>query len=75
MREAQDGHDLGGHRDVEAVLAREAVGHAAQRIDDLAQRAVVHVHDAPPGDAAAVEAQRVAPIDVIVEQRREQVVR
>ena len=72
--EAQDGHHLASHRDVEAVLAREAVGGAAQRVDDGAQRAVVHVHDAAPGDAARVEPERVAPVDVIVEQGREEVV-
>ena len=43
--------------------------------DDLAQRPVVHVHDAPPGDAAGVDALLVAPVDVVVDQRREQVVR
>ena len=32
--EAEDRHHLGGDRDVEAVLAREAVGGAAQRVDD-----------------------------------------
>ena len=48
---------------------------AAERVDDRAQRAVVHVHDAAPGDAARVEAERVAPVDVVVDQRREQVVR
>ena len=42
--------------------------------DDLAQRAVVHVDRPPPGDAPLVEAERVAPVDVVVEQRREQVV-
>jgi hypothetical protein len=31
VRQAQDRHDLRGHRDVEAGLAREAVGHAAKR--------------------------------------------
>ena len=75
MREAEDRHHLGGDGDVEAVLAREAVGDAAERVDDLAQRAVVHVQHAPPGDAAGVEAERVAPVDVVVEQRRQQVVR
>ncbi len=40
-----------------------------------AQRAVVHVHDAAPGDAAAVDAELVAPVDVVVDQGREQVVR
>ena len=73
--EAEDRHHLGGDRDVEAGLARKAVGDAAERADDLAQRAVVHVHDAAPGDAAAVDAERVAPVDVVVDQRRQQVVR
>ena len=74
-REAEDRHHLGGDRDVEAVRAREAVGDAAQRVDDLAQRAVVHVEDALPGDAAGVEAEAVAPVDVVVEHRRQQIVR
>ncbi len=39
-----------------------------------AQRAVVHVHDAAPHHAALVDVERVAPVDVIVEQRGEQVV-
>ena len=73
--EAEDRHHFGGDGDVEAVLARIAIGDAAERRDDRAQRAVVHVDDAPPGDAAPVEAQRIAPIDVIVDQRREQVMR
>ena len=72
--EAEHGHDLGGDGDVEAVLARKAVGDAAQRGDDLAQRAVVHVDRPPPGDPALVEAERVAPVDVVVEHRRQQVV-
>ncbi len=52
-----------------------AVGDTAQRADDLAQRAVVHVHDAAPGDAAGVDAEFVAPVDVVVDHRRQQVVR
>ena len=36
-------------------------------------RSFMSMH-AAPGDAARVEAQRVAPVDVVVEQRREQVV-
>ena len=42
---------------------------------DRAQRAVVHVEHAAPGDAARIDAERIAPIDVIVEQRGEQIVR
>ena len=73
--QAQDRHHFRGHRDVEAGLARIAVGDAAERGDDLAQRPVVHVHDAPPDDAAGVDALVVAPVDVVVDQRRQKVVR
>ena len=55
--------------------ARIAVGDAAERVDDRAQRAVVHVEHAPPGDAAAVDAEAVAPVDVVVDHRRQQIVR
>ena len=74
-REAEDRHDLGGDSDIEARLARETIGDAAQRTDDLAQRAVVHVHHAAPGHAARVDAELVAPIDVVVDHRREEIVR
>ena len=40
-----------------------------------AQRAVVHVEHAAPGDAARVDVERVAPIDVVVDHRRQQIVR
>ena len=73
--ETEHRHDLGGDRDVEAVLTRKAVRHAAQAVDDRAQRTVVHVDHAAPGDAAGVEIELVAPVDVIVDHRREQVVR
>src|SRR3546814_1703387 len=62
-------------RDVEAGLPREAVGDAAERTDDVAQRPVVHVDDPPPAYPAQVDAKLVAPIDMVVDQRGEQVVR
>jgi hypothetical protein len=74
VREAEDGHYFGSHYDVEAVLARVAVAGAAQPHGDLAQRAIVHVDDPLPGDASYVEAELVAVVDVVVDQRREQVV-
>ena len=73
--ETEDRHDLGGDRDVKAVLAREAVGDPAERIDDRAQCPIIHVHDAAPSDAAAVDPERITPIDVIVDQGGEQIVR
>ena len=77
--EAQARHHLGGDRDVEAALAHEAVRAGARRPAEpdrhRAQRSVVHVDDAAPDDAARVDGQRVAPVHVVVDQRREQVVR
>ena len=69
------GHDLGGDGDVEAVLARHAVGDAAEAADDVAQLAVVHVDDALPGDAARIDVEVVTLLDVVVEHGGEEVVR
>ena len=74
LRQAEHRHDLGGDGDVELGLARVAVGDAAEADDDIAQRAVVHVDGAGPGDAARVDVQFVAVVDVVVDQRGEQVV-
>ena len=74
-RQAEDRHDLRGDDDVEAILARKAVGGAAKTDGERAQRAVVHIDDAPPADAAHVDAELVAVIDVIVDERGQQIVR
>ena len=73
-RQAEHRHHLGGDGDVEAILAREAVGHAAQAAHDGSQRAVVHVEAAPPRHAPRIDAERIAPVDVVVDHRGEQVV-
>jgi len=46
-----------------------AVGDPAQRVDDRPQRPVVHVERPLPRDAPGIEAELVAPVDVIVDQR------
>ena len=74
LGEAEDRHHLGRDRDVETIFARKAVGGTAQRRHDRAQGPIVHVHHPPPCDASAIDAERIAPIDVIVDQRCEQVV-
>src|SRR5690606_39668505 len=71
-REAEDRHDFGGDGDVEAGLARKAVA-VPQTRNDVAQRTVVHVHHAAPGDAARVDAEAIAPVDVVVDQGREKI--
>ena len=73
-RQADDRHDLGRDHDVEAVLAREAVAGTAESDGDVAQRPVVHVDHALPGDAAQVEVELIPMINVVVDERREQIV-
>ena len=41
----------------------------------VAQRAVVHVEDAPEGDVALIDPERVPVMQVVVDHRREEVVR
>ena len=64
----------GSDHDVEAVLTRVAVAGSTERHDDVAQRAIVHVQHALPRDPAHVYAEFVAVVDMVVEQRREQIV-
>ena len=71
----RDRHHLRGGGDVEAGLAHVAVCSAAETDHDAAQRAVVHVHAAPPRDGERVDAELVAVQQVGLEHRREQVVR
>ena len=72
--QAQDGHDLAGNGDLEAVLADNAVGLAAQTDDGVAQGAVVHIHAAFKEDAARVDAQLVALLQMVVQNGAQQVV-
>src|SRR6185436_291899 len=53
---------------------RKAVRDAAERVHDRAERAIVDVEHALPGDAALVDAKGIAPVDMIVDQRRQQIV-
>ena len=75
FREAEDRHNLRSHRDVEAVFPRKAVARPAEPADDLPQGAVVHIHHPPPCDAPRIQPLAVAPMNVIVQQRGQQVVR
>ena len=57
------------------LFARNAVADAAEPDDAVAQRAIVHVDRARPGDAARIDSERVALMQMVVEHRREQRVR
>ena len=73
-RKTENRHYFRSDNDVEAVLARKAIGDPAERRDDRTQRAVVHVDAAPPSDPARINVEFVAPIDVVVDHCAEQIV-
>ncbi len=75
LGEAENRHHFRRHGDVESVFAWETVSRAAQRRDDFTQRAIVHIHDSPPRNAPRVEFEFVAPVNVVVDQGGEQIVR
>ena len=72
--QAEDGHDLRGHGDVETVLPGNTVDLAAQAAHDVAQLAVVHVHAALPDHLSGVDAKGVALLDMVVQKSRQEIV-
>ena len=74
-RDGDDRHHLGGGGDVAARLAGIAVRAPAQADHGVAQRAVVDVDAAPPGDRERVDPELVAVEQMGLEHGGEQVVR
>jgi hypothetical protein len=70
---AEDRHHLGRDCDVEAFLAPQPLTGDIHR--QVAQRTVVHIECAAPGDRIGIEVERIAPIELIVDHRGEQIVR
>ena len=70
-----DGHDFRSRGDDETGLAASTFFFTVERNMNVAQRAVVHVDGARPGDAVGMETQFVAVKKMSVNQRCEQIVR
>ena len=60
-------HNLGSNGDVEAILTRYAMSLAAQTDNDVAQLTIIHIDNAFPNNAARVNVEHVALLDVVVE--------
>jgi hypothetical protein len=73
--ETQDGHHLRGRGQEEAVLAGDTPRLPAEADDRLAERPVVHVDRALPAHLVDVDPQLVPLVDVVVQHRRDEVVR
>src|SRR5215204_294887 len=72
--EREDRHRLRGRRDVEAGLARDAIGPGAQPHNDIPQGPIVHVHHPSPGNALQLEVEGIALVEVVVDHGGELVV-
>src|SRR5919112_679720 len=70
----EDRHHLRGRRDVEAGLARDAVGVGSQPHDYISQGSIVYVHHPSPGNALQLEVEGVALVEVVVDHGGELVV-
>ncbi len=67
--QAEDGHDLRRRRDGEAVLAGQPAQRPSEADGDVAERAIVHVDRPTPVDAPHIDAEAVAPVQVVVQCR------
>ena len=74
LREAENGHDFRGHGDVKTRLAW-VIAVVPETGDDLAESAVIQVHRPPPGDTPRIETERISPVEMIFDHRREKIVR
>ena len=74
-RKTKNCHHFGGDHNVKTALTWIAVCRAAQCHGNLPQRAIIHVKHALPGHSAHINAQRVAMMNMVVEQRGQQIVR
>ena len=72
--ETEDRHDFRRNDDVEAVFTRIPVSGAAERDRDVSKGSVVHIDHTPPCHPAHVDTERIAVVNVIVDQRSEQIV-
>src|SRR5829696_332096 len=72
--EREDRHRLRGRRDIEAALARDAVGVGAQPNDYIPQGSIIYVHHPSPGNALQLEVEGVALVEVVVDHGGELVV-
>ena len=75
-RQRQNRHHFARYRNIEARFANHAaLRFSAQPHDDLSQRPVVHVQHPLPGDRIRVDIQHVSAHQLVVDHRRQLVIR
>ena len=71
FRKTEDRHHFRRHRNVKPAFARKSISDAAQRQGHLTQCTVIHVDNAAPGHTTQINFLLIAPINVIVDHRRQ----
>ena len=74
-RQAKDRHDLRRDRDHKVILADHSVHLISKSHNDVAEHSVVHVQTSLPDDLSWIDLQLVSLLDMIVQDRRQQIVR
>ena len=74
LRKTKDRHNFRCHSDVKTTLTREAVCDPTEVHVDLTQGPVVHVQNATPCDTTDVDLKHVAPVNMVIHHRSQQVV-
>ena len=72
ISQAQNSHNLGGYGNIKAILTGHAMRLATQANYDITQLAVVHIYNALPHNAARVNIQSIALLDMVVQHSTQQ---
>ena len=64
---AEYSHDLGGNGNIKAVLSWHAVCNAAKAVNNISELAIIHVYTALPHNAAWINVEAIALLDMVIQ--------
>ena len=71
---AEYSHDLGGNRNIKAVLSWHSVSNAAKTVNNISELAIVHINAALPHHAAWINVEAITLLDVVIQHGGAEVV-
>ena len=73
ISKAQNSHDFGCHGNVKPSFTRESVSNTAKAAINLAQCPIIHIKNTAESHTADIDVLLIPPVDVIINQRGQQV--
>ena len=73
ISKAQNSHDFGSHGNIKTSFTRETVSNTAKATINLAQRPIIHIKNTAESHTADIDVLLISPVDVIINQRGQQV--